>query len=103
MRGKSRVVHAGHRGVLGEEARDAQRARRLVTPAQTERLEPAMEQEAGVRIEGAAQMVEGVLRRLDAAGAPRDRPGDEVAVAVQVLGRAVQHQIESMLDGTEPE
>src|SRR5438477_10884996 len=53
-----------------------------------------MQQETGVWVERAAEMVELVLHGLDAFRAPHARAGNQVAVTVEVLRRAVQRQIE---------
>ena len=62
-----------------------------------------MQQEAGVRVERSAQVVELVLDRLDACRASHRGARDEVAVPVQVLGRAVQREVEPVRERPEPE
>ena len=90
------IVHALHRRRVPQgTAATLQRAVVLVAHAQREGLQPALEQERRVRVERAAEQVELVADALDQLRAPGDRAGDDVGVAVQVLGGAVDRQIEA--------
>jgi hypothetical protein len=68
------IVDLNHAGMTLEVLRELGRALRLVPDAQRERLEPALEQEARVRIERAAEMVELVLDLGDPRRGLRRRP-----------------------------
>jgi hypothetical protein len=80
-----------------EEARDLERALVLITHPHGERFHPAMEQEAGVRIEHATQVVEFVRNLFNQLRASDHCAGHDVGVAVQVLGATVQRQVEAGL------
>ena len=98
---ESGVVDLRDRRLLFEELRDAQRARVLVPHAQRERLDPAVQEEAGVRVERPSEVVQLVPHLLDQGRRPGDRARDDVGVAVQVLGAAVEDQVDA--DGRGPE
>src|SRR3984885_7202294 len=99
MRLEPRMVHLRDGGVCGEELRDGKRAVVLEAHAQGERLHAALEQEGRVRIEAAAEVIGAVADALDRGCASRHRPGDEIGVAVQVLGGAVQRYVKSGRNG----
>ena len=98
-----RVVHARHRPLLLEELRHRQRGRALLTVADAQRLQPPLQEETGVGIERATQVVERPLHFADPRRGSHHRAGDDVAMAIQVLGRAVQDQIEPMSQRPEGE
>src|SRR5689334_6489648 len=81
-----------------EEAREGERAVALVPYTEGERLQPSLQQEARVRIERAAEMVERLLDRGHAGGAADDGAGDDVGVSVEVLRGAVDDDVEALLD-----
>src|SRR3954466_7212455 len=97
------MVHAADRGMLGEETGDPKRARGLVAEADPQRLQPAMEQEAGMRIERSSQVIERVFHRLDPAGASGYGACDQIAMPVEVLRRAVEDEVEAQRDRPETE
>src|ERR1700683_997152 len=99
MRLEPRIVHLRDGGVCGEELRDGKRAVILEAHAQGERLHAALEQEGRVRIEAAAEVIGAMADALDRGCASRHRPGDEIGVAVQVLGGAVQRYVKSGRNG----
>src|SRR5207248_4982056 len=68
MRWKREVVHAGDGLVLLEELRHLPRGGALLPEAHAQRLEAALEQEAGVRVERPAQVIEGLLGLAHALG-----------------------------------
>src|SRR5271154_3120232 len=84
------IVHARDRAMLLEPARNLERALVLMPHAQRERLHPAMQQKACVRIEAAAEVVQRMLHILDQLRAPDHGARDDVGVAVEILGAAVQ-------------
>ena len=71
----------------------------LLLDAQDEGLESAMQQETGVGIERAAEMVEFVGDLSNQLLGTHQHAGHDVGVSVQVLGGAVQSQIESEVEG----
>ncbi len=101
MRRQAGVVDAVDGRVIGEEPRDPQGGLVLTEDAQRQRLEAAVEQEAGVRVERAAEVVEQLADALHECPAAGHDPGGEVAVAVEVLRRAVQREVEAELSGPE--
>ena len=96
-----RIVHLPHLGVLGQRPRHAQGACRLALHAQYQRLHAAFEQEGGVRVERTAHMIEHVQNALHMGARAGDRARDDVAMAVQILRRAVNDDIDAEVRGPE--
>src|SRR5579863_1367090 len=95
MRLESGIIHASYARMRFEKTRDSQCALVLMTHAHGERLEPAIQEKARVRIERAAKVI---LRALDFANqvAASDRGArNDIRVTVQIFCRAVQRQIEA--------
>src|SRR5215213_6003788 len=78
MARESRIIDLGHPGSRLEKARDPQGALVLMAHPQGERLHPPMEQETGVRIERAAEVVELMADPLDEIRAADDRARHDV-------------------------
>ena len=95
MRFEAGIVHPCDRRVRREELRNTLGAVVLVAHPQRERLQSALEQERRVWIERAAEVIGAVADALDGRGIAHDRARDDVGVPVQVLGGAVQTQIEA--------
>src|SRR6266478_984401 len=92
---QARIVDVGYRSMLFHPSRNLERTFILMTDSHRERLHPAMEQKARVRIENPAEMVQGV-------GDPSGKPGasdhgarDDIGMSVEVLGPAMQRQVEA--------
>src|SRR3974390_3543509 len=84
-----------------QELGDAQSALVLITDAQGERFQTAIEQKACVRIESAAEVIELVLDALDQGNTAGDRAGDDVGMTIQVFGTAMQSQVETVFERAE--
>jgi hypothetical protein len=93
MRGQTGVVRDD--AALVEVRGNAHRARTLRSESQAEGLHPAVEEPRGFGIERAAEELEPRLHVVDASRAPQDRTRTHVTVAVQVLGRAVEHEVDA--------
>ena len=74
------VVDAPDRGVLVEKARDLERGRVLVANPQSQRFHAAVEKEAGVRIERAAEVIDLVADVFHQFRARDHRAGHDVVV-----------------------
>src|SRR6185295_1574542 len=96
-----RIVDPPHPGSRRQESRDPQRALVLMAHPQGERLQTAVEQEAGVRVERAAEEVGPVTDLLDELGAADHRSRHDIPTAVQILGAAVERQVEPALQRAE--
>src|SRR5260370_29811460 len=90
-----RIVDPAYRTMLFHPARDLERTFVLMAHAHRERLHPAMKQEACVRIENPAQMVQRMRYAFDKLRAPDHRAGDDIGVSVEILGAAMFRQIEA--------
>src|SRR5215475_5462205 len=95
MRGKAWVVDARNLRMSGEEGGERPGVVVLGADPQGERLDSAGEQESAVRIEAAAVEVERPAHPVDQFRAAHDGSGDDVGMPAQVLGRAVDGQVES--------
>ncbi len=95
------IVYVRHGRMALQGARQAQR--RLVLPlhAHLERLQAAVQQEAGMRIERPAQVIQLALDRAHEVLAPDHGAADDVGMAVEVLRAAVQAQVEAALERAE--
>src|ERR1700732_1408501 len=94
------IVYPRDRAMLLEPSRNLERTLILMAHAHGERLHPAMQQEARVRIEAAAKMVLRMRDALDQVRAPDHRARDDIGMAVQILGAAVQRKVEADFRGT---
>ncbi len=95
MRGQPRVVGSSDSGVAVEESGEL-RCIRVVTPhPYGHRFQAALEQEPCVGIQAASQLVQGLADPLDHGSAPHDAAGDQIGMTVQVLGGAVEAEIEA--------
>ena len=68
--------------------------------ADRERLQPAMQQKACVRIEARAKMVLGMRDAFDQVGATDHGAGDDVGMPVKILGAAMKGEVEADFGGT---
>ena len=97
--GQAGIVDLRHLRVALQPRRHLERALVLRRHPQRERLDATLEQEAGVGVGAAAQVDELVPDLLHERRAAGHAARDQVRVAVQVLGRAVDHEVEAHLDG----
>src|SRR5438874_9712090 len=97
MRLQSGIVYARHGRVSLKETGELQGAFALISHANRQGLQSPMEQETGVRVERRAKMVEFVRDSLDQIRVSDDDAGHDVVVAVQILSRAMDRQVEAKL------
>ena len=95
--GQAGIVDLRDLRVPLEPGGDLERALVLGRDPQRERLDAALQQEARVRVGAAAQVDQLVPHLLDQGRAADHAAGHQVRVAVQVLGRAVDHEVEAQL------
>src|SRR5690606_18349400 len=92
------IEHLLHDGMSLEKASQRQRVVVLSSYAQRQCLEPAPQQKAGFRVRAASQNVEPLLDCTDALLRADYGPRTHVGVSVQILRRAVHHDVEADLE-----
>ena len=83
------VVHPRHLRLLSQKARESQPIFVVLPHSQRQGLQAPLQQEAGVDIQRAAQVIQLVLNGLDVCSRADDHARDDIRMAVEVLGRAV--------------
>src|SRR5688572_20279214 len=101
MTWKSRIIHLRDTRMCFERVAYSKRAGALVSYAQYQCFQAAIEQKTGMRIQRAAKMIEPVRDPVDPRLRSDDGAGDDIAVAVQVFRAAMQHEIEASFQRTE--
>lgn len=96
---QARIEHVGYRRVLAQELRHLQCRFAVALDPQFQRLQAAQHQEGGERRQRRAGEVAQALQadRVDVLLAADHRAGEQVAVAAQVLGGRVQHDVGAVL------
>src|SRR5439155_18622865 len=72
----------------------------LLTHPESERHQPPVEEEAGVRVQASTEMIQAVPDALDMLPSANHAARRDVVVAVQVLRSAVDREVEPHLKGT---
>src|SRR5713226_9657324 len=93
---KPGVIHLCDRAMLLEKTRNLERTLVLITHPKRQRFHPPMQQKTSVRIERATKMVQLVRDSLHQVGPPNYRAGDDIRMAIQVLGATVERKIEAV-------
>src|ERR1700731_4703593 len=94
------IVDAADSAMLFHPARNLERTLILMAHANRERFHPAMKQEARMRIENPAKMIQGMRHAFDKFRASDYGAGDDIGMSVEVLGAAMQRQVEADFRGT---
>ena len=95
VRHEARVVDPRYASPLLELAGHGQRARVLPPHPHRQRLEPPAERVRGVRIQDGPDELPGLEELLDELLRPCQRPGGDIAVAVEILRGAVHHDVDA--------
>lgn len=93
MIGSRRVMHTCDATELAQARGKFGSIRALVGNAEVERLQTAIEQVASLWIEAASQVIQPALYVFDELGAASHRTRDDVGMAVEVLGRAMEDEV----------
>src|SRR5690349_10225197 len=91
--------------MFSQETSDVQSTFVLVSDAEGHSLQAAMQQVGCVRIESASEMIQPMSDFLNPGGLPQHHPADDVRMSVEVLGPAMEGEIEpplqwAKIDGT---